>query len=51
MPVLAANHVHPLVLWTVSLVMQRAGRYFVRDINRVYRRGGTLWKGRFKADI
>jgi hypothetical protein len=35
----------------VSLVMQRAGRYFVRDINRVYRRGGTLWKGRFKADI
>jgi putative transposase len=32
-------------------MMQYVGRYFVRYINRSYRRSGTLWEGRFKASL
>jgi len=35
----------------LSFMMQYVGRYFVRYINRVYRRSGTLWEGRFKASL
>ena len=31
--------------------MQSIGRKYVRYINRVYRRTGTLWEGRFKSAI
>lgn len=53
--VLMTNHVHLLASTTrpmgLSLMMQYVGRYFVRYINRVYRRSGTLWEGRFKASL
>jgi len=49
------NHVHLLAStvrpYGLSLMMQYAGRHFVRYINRVYRRSGTLWEGRFKASL
>jgi len=32
-------------------MMRYVGRYFVRYINRVYRRSGTLWEGRFRASL
>ncbi len=31
--------------------MQHLGRRFVRYVNHVYRRSGTLWEGRFKASL
>ncbi|MGQ0749232.1 MAG: transposase [Betaproteobacteria bacterium] len=53
--VLMTNHVHLLASTTwpygLSLMMQYVGRHFVRYINRVYRRSGTLWEGRFKAGL
>ena len=53
--VLMTNHVHLLASTTrpfgLSLMMQYVGRYFVRYINRSYRRSGTLWEGRFKASL
>ena len=53
--VLMTNHVHLLAEsarpYGLSLMMQYVGRYFVRYINRVYRRSGTLWEGRFKASL
>lgn len=51
--VLMPNHVHLLASarrsYGLSLMMQYVGRYFVRHINRLYRRSGTLWEGRFRA--
>lgn len=52
---LMTNHVHLLVTpaheHSISrLVQYVAGRY-VRDINRRYRRTGTLWEGRHKGSI
>lgn len=35
----------------LSLMMQHVGRRFVRYINGIYRRSGTLWEGRFKASL
>ena len=32
-------------------MMQHVGRRFVQYINRVYRRSGTLWEGRYKASL
>ncbi len=32
-------------------MMQHLGRRFVRYVNHVYRRSGTLWEGRFKASL
>jgi len=53
--VLMTNHVHLLAStvrpYGLSLMMQYIGRYFVRYINRCYRRSGTLWEGRFKASL
>ena len=53
--VLMTNHVHLLASAEhphgLSLMMQYVGRYFVRYINRVYRRSGTLWEGRFRASL
>ena len=31
--------------------MQSLGRYYVRYINQVYNRTGTLWEGRFKSSM
>jgi putative transposase len=51
--VLMTNHVHllvtPAVGGAVSAMMQTLGRRYVRYVNRIYRRTGTLWEGRFKA--
>lgn len=53
--VLMTNHVHLLASadkpYALSLMMQYVGRYYVRHINRSYRRSGTLWEGRFKASL
>ncbi len=53
--VLMTNHVHLLASaerpYALSLMMQYVGRYFVRYINRVYRRSGTLWEGRFRSSL
>ena len=53
--VLMTNHVHLLAsaqrCYGLSLMMQYVGRYFVRYINRAYRRSGTLWEGRFRASL
>ncbi len=53
--VLMINHVHLLASTSrpmgLSLMMQYVGRHFVRYINRVYRRSGTIWEGRFKASL
>ena len=47
--VLMTNHVHFLASaskpYGLSRMMQRVGRYFVRYINRGYRRSGTLGEG------
>lgn len=53
--VLMTNHVHLLASaskpYDLSRMMQHVGRYFVRYINGVYKRSGTLWEGRFKASL
>jgi len=53
--VLMTNHVHLLASsvrpYGLSLMMQYLGRYFVRYINHVHRRTGTLWEGRFKGGL
>ncbi|MFN2338941.1 MAG: transposase, partial [Gammaproteobacteria bacterium] len=53
--VLMTNHVHLLVTpmreWAVSDMMQSLGRCYVRYVNRVYRRTGSLWEGRYKASL
>ena len=53
--VLMTNHVHllatPLREHAVSEMMQSLGRRYVRYINYVYRRTGTLWEGRYKANL
>jgi putative transposase len=51
--VLMTNHVHLLVTpreeESLPRVMQSLGRRYVRHINGVYRRTGTLWEGRYRA--
>jgi putative transposase len=53
--VLMTNHVHLLASaqrpYDLSRMMQHLGRCFVRYVNHVYRRSGTLWEGRFKASL
>ena len=53
--VLMTNHVHLLLTahapHAVSHMMQALGRRYVRYINGVYRRTGTLWEGRFKSSL
>jgi putative transposase len=31
--------------------MQNLGRYYVRYVNQIYQRSGTLWEGRFKSTL
>jgi putative transposase len=51
--VLMTNHVHLLMTPTTpdgpAKLMQSVGRRYVQYVNRVYRRSGTLWEGRFKS--
>ncbi|MGI1678342.1 MAG: transposase [Cellvibrionaceae bacterium] len=53
--VLMTNHVHLLATPSdaqgLSKMMQSLGRYYVRYINSVYQRSGTLWEGRFKSSL
>lgn len=51
--VLMTNHVHLLVTPgaadSLPRTMQSLGRRYVRHVNAVYRRTGTLWEGRYRA--
>jgi len=51
--VLMTNHVHLLITpqaeYGISHTMQDTGRKYVQYFNRVNRRTGTLWEGRYKA--
>lgn len=51
--VLMTNHVHLLLTparkGAVAALMQDLGRSYVRTINAVHGRTGTLWEGRFKS--
>jgi putative transposase len=53
--VFMTNHVHLLLTPSTeegpSRVMQSVGRRYVRYVNTVYQRTGTLWEGRFKSAI
>ncbi|MGR8953686.1 MAG: transposase [Gammaproteobacteria bacterium] len=53
--VLMTNHVHLLALGEtssgVSSLMQSVGRRYVRYVNGLYRRTGTLFEGRFKSSL
>lgn len=53
--VLMTNHVHLLLTpqseGATGAVMQSVGRRYVRHINHVYHRSGTLWEGRYKASL
>jgi len=53
--VLMTNHVHLLMTpreeTGISRVMQSIGRCYVQYINKTYRRTGTLWEGRHKANL
>lgn len=53
--VLMTNHIHLLITPTeraaISTALQALGRRFVPYINQRYGRTGTLWEGRFKANL
>lgn len=53
--VLMTNHVHLLLTPYqpngIAKVMQSIGRRYVRYVNDVYQRSGTLWEGRYKASL
>ncbi|MCU7827470.1 MAG: transposase [Candidatus Thiodiazotropha sp. (ex Myrtea sp. 'scaly one' KF741663)] len=53
--VLMTNHIHLLLTpetdLSIGQVMQSLGRCYVRYINGVYQRTGTLWEGRFKSSV
>lgn len=53
--VLMTNHVHLLATPNkpdaISRTMQDVGRRYVQYVNFTYRRSGTLWEGRFKANL
>jgi putative transposase len=53
--VLMSNHVHLLVTpaeaGAVGAMMQDIGRRYVRVINNIHGRTGSLWEGRFKASL
>lgn len=53
--VLMTNHVHLLVTpeqqGAIGQCLQSVGRRYVRYVNQVYRRTGTLWEGRYKASL
>ena len=53
--VLMTNHIHLLLTpeteKSTSAMMQAIGRKYVRYVNGVYQRTGTLWEGRYKSAI
>ncbi len=53
--VLMTNHVHllltPAAEEGIAKTLQTLGRRYVRYINYVYRRTGTLWEGRYKSTV
>ena len=53
--VLMTNHVHLLVTpsgpGAIGEMMQDLGRRYVRIINSIHRRTGTLWEGRFRSSL
>jgi putative transposase len=53
--VLMTNHVHLLVTpsepGAVGAILQDVGRRYVRVINTLHSRTGTLWEGRFKSSL
>jgi len=53
--VLMTNHVHVLVTpseaGAVGAMMQDVGRRYVRIINNIHGRTGSLWEGRFKSSL
>jgi len=53
--ILMTNHVHLLVTPEtsdgLSRLFQYVGRFYVSYINKTYGRTGTLWEGRYKANI
>ena len=53
--VLMGNHVHLLVTppeaGAVGAMMQDVGRRYVRVINTIHGRTGSLWEGRFKSSL
>jgi len=50
---LMTNHVHllltPRTVDGCGLLMKHLGQRYVQYVNRVYRRSGTLWEGRFRS--
>jgi putative transposase len=52
---LMTNHTHllltPQKAERVSELMKHLGQRYVQRINRLYRRTGTLWEGRFKSAL
>lgn len=52
---LMTNHVHLLLTGhrpdAISRLMQSLGRRYAQYVNRVYRRSGSVWEGRFKASL
>jgi putative transposase len=53
--VLMSNHIHLLVTpnerGSVARMLQDVGRRYVRIINAIHGRTGTLWEGRFKSSL
>ena len=53
--VLMTNHVHLLITpaeaGAVGAAMQDVGRRYVRVINTIHGRTGSLWEGRFKSSL
>jgi putative transposase len=53
--VLMTNHVHLLLTPqrpdAISRLMQSLNRRYAQYVNRVYRRSGSIWEGRFKASL
>ena len=51
--VLMTNHVHLLIsadgAEAPGAMMKALGQRYVQYVNRVYRRSGTLWEGRFRS--
>jgi putative transposase len=53
--VLMTNHVHLLMTPkrpdSISRLMQSLNRRYAQYVNRIYRRSGSVWEGRFKASL
>ena len=53
--VLMTNHVHLLMTPArpdgISRLMQSLNRRYAQYVNRIYRRSGSVWEGRFKASL